>query len=124
FLTVVVCALSGGRMEEEYLAVSGRYASGEMGSRGMDLLSETFGHLVALMEETRADILGDLFAGGITYGEAGQFLTPENVTTMMARMIGSDGGTVSDACCGSGRMLLAAADENRSRLFVGQDVDL
>jgi hypothetical protein len=31
------------------------------------------------MEETRLDILGDLFQGAITYGEAGQFLTPEAV---------------------------------------------
>jgi hypothetical protein len=31
--------------------------------------------------------------------------------------------TVSDPCCGSERLLLAAARTNRNRYFVGQDVD-
>ncbi len=39
-----------------------------------------FGKPVLAMEQTRRDILGDLLQGGITYGEAGQFLTLEGVT--------------------------------------------
>lgn len=31
------------------------------------------------MSESNANILGDLFQGGITYGEAGQYFTPEAV---------------------------------------------
>ena len=45
-----------------------------------------FGRLVDVMETTRADILGDLFQGAITYGEAGQYLTPESITSVMAAM--------------------------------------
>jgi len=32
------------------------------------------------MDKRRADILGDLFQGAVTYGEAGQLMTPEDVT--------------------------------------------
>ena len=33
-------------------------------------------------------------------------------------------GIVGDPCCGSGRMLLAYADNHRPRALVGQDIDL
>jgi hypothetical protein len=90
-----------------------------------------FGNLVAVTEETRADILGDLFQGSITYGERGQFMTPPSIAKLMAQMnvpsqdTGLDGRrTVNDPCCGSGRMLLAVADIQPHWHFVGQDVDL
>jgi hypothetical protein len=128
FLELVVCSLSGGKMEEQYLKVARRYGEGEPGKRGIDLLARTFGALVTIMEETRADILGDLYQGAITRGENGQFMTPETVTDCMARLVGHDenagGQKVLDCCCGSGRMLLSAAQVNPNRLFVGQDVDL
>jgi hypothetical protein len=86
------------------------------------------------MEQTRdgmKDVLGDLFQGAITYGEAGQFLTPDSITRLMAQLstadVQSEPGhtpTVCDPCCGSGRMLLAVAEQNRHWQFVGQDVDL
>jgi hypothetical protein len=83
------------------------------------------------MDRTRADILGDVFQGAITYGEAGQFLTPEPVCDLMARMTlepagttGTDRKTILDPCCGSGRMLLAAANVRPNCEFVGQDIDL
>lgn len=123
FLVLTVCALSGGRMEEQYLAIAGRYTAGEPGKRGIDLLASTFGKLVSLIEETRADILGDLFMGAITFGENGQFYTPEGVTDLLAQMAGT-GATVFDPCCGSGRMLLSAATLNARRTFVGQDIDM
>jgi hypothetical protein len=73
-------------MEEQYLQIAKRYSEGEKGKRGIDRLADAFGLLVQLMEETRADILGHVFMGGITYGENGQFYTPESVTTLMAQM--------------------------------------
>jgi hypothetical protein len=134
FLHVSVCALSGGAMEDEYLAVVGKHSNGKKGSRGCDSLAHMFGELVEQMEETRGemkDVLGDLFQGAITYGEAGQFLTPEPITRMMAKISTADfvpeeGKTpsVCDPCCGSGRLLLAVAEEHRHWQFVGQDVDL
>jgi hypothetical protein len=127
-----VCALSGGTMEEQYLATVKRHSEGKPGRRGCDSIAHAFGALVHVMEETRKDILGDLFQGGITYGEAGQFLTPEPVCQMMAAMTVQDADgeeatgrkSVCDPCCGSGRMLLAVADVKPHWEFVGQDVDL
>lgn len=128
FLTCTVCALSNRQMEDEYLAVVRKgYGEGEPGRRGIDALTQAFGTLIQLMEDTRKDILGDLFQGGITYGEAGQFLTPEPLCRLMAELCvdpDSAGRTVCDPCSGSGRMLLAYADVARPRELVGQDVDL
>ncbi len=161
FLLMSVCALSGGRMEDQYLETVKKHSNGEKGKRGCDVIGKMFGTVVAGMEQdTRdemKDILGDLFQGAITYGEAGQFLTPMPICQMIARMtIGEPAATgdsdalegesqrtkgdipgdtpalsedgerksVCDPCCGSGRMLLAAAEINRSFEFVGQDVDL
>jgi len=111
-------------MEEQYLETVKAYADGPAGKRGCDLQAKLFGELVQIMEETRADILGDLFQGAITFGENGQFLTPDCVCELMAHMTGGEGETVADFCCGSGRMLLAAAQLNCNREFIGQDVDL
>ncbi len=42
----------------------------------------------------------------------------------MAKMVGeSEGETICDPCCGSGRMLMAAAKVNPKRIFIGQDID-
>ena len=126
-----LCALSAGQMEEQYLATVKKHSEGERGKRGCDSISHAFGTLVQAMEETRNDILGDLFQGAITYGEAGQFLTPEPVCEMMARMTIDEAETgegerktVYDCCCGSGRMLLAVAGLKPYWEFIGQDIDL
>jgi N-6 DNA Methylase len=132
FLHMSVCALSGGQMEDQYMATVKRHTEGKPGKRGCDSISQAFATLVHHMEETRQDILGDLFQGSITYGEAGQYMTPEPVCQMMASMTvgdvaeeeGSARKNVCDPCCGSGRMLLAVADLKPHWEFVGQDVDL
>ena len=132
FLHMTVCSLAGGQMEDQYLSTVKKHTGGKPGKRGCDSIAHAFGALVNAMEETRQDILGDLFQGSITYGEAGQFLTPQPVCQMMARMtLGEDDGqdkktqrSVCDPCCGSGRMLLATADIQPHWEFVGQDVDL
>jgi hypothetical protein len=131
FLAVSVCALSGGRMEAEYLAVIARHTEGSIGQRGCDSLAQTFGELILLMEQTRADILGDLFQGAISLGRGGQYLTPEPLCDAMATMTIEAAGvepgvqkTIADPCCGSGRLLLAAAKLQPHWELVGQDVDL
>jgi hypothetical protein len=134
FLHMGVCALSGGRMEEPYLAVVKKHSDGPVGKRGCDTLGQMFGAMVHAMEETREnmrDILGDLFQGAITYGEAGQYMTPEPITRLMAKLTAGDAAedpshvrSVCDPCCGSGRMLLSMAELNRHWEFIGQDVDL
>jgi len=118
-------------MEEQYMTVVKKHAEGEKGKRGCDSIAHLFAQVIAVMEQTRKDVLGDLFQGAITYGEAGQFYTPEPITQLMAELTldaeeGSDRGskTVCDPCCGSGRMLLSVSDKHSHWEFVGQDIDL
>lgn len=135
FLEMAVCTLSGGRMEPQYLAVVKKYSEGAKGKRGVDSLAELYGKAINAMEDTRDDIkdvLGDLFVGGISYGEDSQYFTPMPICQMMARLTIGDmpedeqakKKTVCDPACGSGRMLLAVAEVHRHWEFVGQDVDL
>lgn len=126
-----VSALAHPAMEEEYLETVERHKVGVAGKRGCDLMAEMFANLVNAMTETRDDILGDLFQGAITYGERGQFLTPEPVCRLMAQMNvpAEDTSlerrrTVNDPCCGSGRMLLAVAEQQPHWHFIAHDVDL
>ncbi len=130
FLEMVVCALSAGQMEEQYLKVVQRYAAGEPGKRAIDLMTQMFARLVTAMEDARegyGDILGDIFQGAITYGEHGQFFTPDSVSQMMAEITippDTRGKRILDPACGSGRTLLAAARISRQNEFYGQDIDL
>lgn len=137
FLTLAVCALAGGTQEAEYLQTVKPYTAGSPGSRSIDRLVDLFAQVLTLMEKTGADILGDIFQGAISRGENGQFFTPDPVCELMAQLTDSDERngapeiastpdakpTVFDPCCGSGRMLLAAAKVNRDRYFVGLDID-
>lgn len=128
FLTFVRCSLAGQTMEEEYLqTVAKGYAKGKEGDRGIDSVAKAFGSLVMAMEETGKDVLGDIFTGGITYGERGQFFTPDAICELMAEMTtGHDGEeprTVNDPACGSGRFLLSVGRKHPTWEFVGQDVD-
>lgn len=74
------------------------------------------------------DVLGDLFMDLVSHGRNGQFFTPQPVCDMMARMnYGedlTDGKTVCDPACGSARMLLAMAKQNRNLIFYGADNDI
>ena len=134
FLEMSVCALSGGQMESQYLATVEKHTQGNPGQRGCDSLARMFGEMVSQMEsepsEEIKDPLGDLFQSAITYGEAGQFLTPMPVCRMTAKMtmanieLPADRRIkINDPCCGSGRMLLAAAEIHRDAAFYAQDVD-
>jgi hypothetical protein len=131
FLTAMVCVLAAETKEEDYMAMIERHRSGKPGQRGADLLAQMFGELVNAMTESDADILGDLFQGSITYGEAGQYFTPESVTKLMAELsVDPDARPVrdhpiyiSDPACGTGRMLLEASNINPHAELVGQDID-
>lgn len=129
FLTFVRCSLAGQTMEEEYLrTVAKGYGTGSKGKRGIDHIAEAFGVLVAAMEATRQDVLGDIFTGGITYGERGQFFTPDSLCRLMAELTtpGEDSGSpksANDPACGSGRALLAIGRKHPDWEFTGQDSD-
>ncbi|MBX3452814.1 MAG: SAM-dependent DNA methyltransferase [Planctomycetaceae bacterium] len=81
-----VCALGHPLMEGDYLRTIAKHTAGPHGKRGVDTLAAMFGNLVMIVEKTRSDVLGDLFQGSITYGERGQYMTPEPICQMMARM--------------------------------------
>lgn len=76
------------------------------------------------------DALGDLFMSAISSNNGGrgrndQHFTPQCIADVMAKMNGNmkEAKSVSDCCCGSGRMLLAAAKQNPDMLFFGSDID-
>ncbi len=127
----MVSALAAETMEDQYLAMVERHKDGKPGKRGIDLMSQMFGELVDAMTRDENDILGDLFQGSITYGEAGQFLSPQSIAELLARMsVDPDARPtrdrtiyVSDPACGTGRMLLAATNVNPHLECVGVDVD-
>ena len=131
WLTAMVCALAAETKEDEYMAMIERHKNGKRGRRGADLIPEMFAELVNAMSETDADILGDLFQGSITYGEAGQYFTPESITKLMAELsVDPDARPtnnrplyITDPACGTGRMLLEASNINPHAELVGQDID-
>ena len=90
WLTMVICCLAGGTREEEYLRTIQPYIAGEKGIRDVDKLAQLFARLVTIMEETRSDILGDIFQGAITRGQAGQFFTPTSICDLMAKLVAAD----------------------------------
>jgi hypothetical protein len=75
----MVSALAAETKGGEYLAILARHTAGKKGHRGADLMGHMFGELVNAMSDSDSDILGDLSQGSITYGEAGQYFTPEAV---------------------------------------------
>ena len=87
--------------------------------------------LIALIGELSGDFsdpLGELFMLAISNGHNGQFFTPTPICEMISAMtIGEtleDNKTICDPACGSGRMLLAAAQINRHALLYGADLDI
>lgn len=130
WLLAMVCALSAGQLEDQYMDMIQRHAEGAKGKCGCDLMSQMYGKLISAMQETRHDILGDLYTGAITRGQDGQYFTPDAVVSAMASLtvgdVKDDGKrkSVCDPCCGSGRMLMAVAEQHPNWEFVGTDIDL
>ncbi len=123
FLEMVICSLSLRDKEDRYHEIVRNYEKPDP-----YLLAEAFGALVVEMDnkgEGLKDIFGDFYMEYISFGRNGQFFTPEPICEMMARMLNPAGfgERVADCCCGSGRMLMAAAKINRNCLFYGADVD-
>lgn len=98
----------------------------------LDLFCESFALLVLEMDnggEGLKDCLGDYFQEYISNGNNGQFFTPDAICDLMARMALdpetlTDGKTINDCACGSGRTLLAAAKINRKSEFYAADISL
>ncbi|WP_158827679.1 N-6 DNA methylase [Mucilaginibacter lacusdianchii] len=83
--------------------------------------------IVGDLSEGFRDPLGELYMQAISNGHNGQYFTPELICDMMAAIsVGNptDGQTVADCACGSGRMLLSAAKINRHLRLYGADLDI
>jgi len=123
WLQMIFCALQMQRDEETYLKTIERWKAKPESLKRLAIL---FAELTTAMEQ-QGDMLGNIYMEAVSFGQHGQFFTPQEVCDMMARMtIGDtaeDGKSVHDPACGSGRMLLASAKLCRSMVFVGQDVD-
>lgn len=118
------------RNDEEYLKIVRRYRNDRpMGQREIDHFSRAFGILMHQMGETNRELLGEIYMQWeVANKHAGQYFTPWSVASMMAKMIRPE-GSISDPCCGSGVMFIAACKEMTGEqldksVFVGQDIDL
>ena len=125
FLDMVICSLSAGKYEEEYLSIVKKYKKEEV-----NLFCELMAEMLIIMDDNGAglkDCLGEFFQNHISRNKNGQFFTPEVVCDFMAQIaMDSDstvGKTIMDGCCGSGRMLLSAAKVSRNNYFFAADID-
>lgn len=131
WLTAMTCALAAETMEDEYLRMVERHQDGQPGRRSIDLMGTMFGELVAAMTRYDRDVLGDLFQSAVSHQERGQFFTPESLTQLLGELTVDSPEesarcpeiTISDPCCGTGRMLLDAARRHPNAQVHGVDID-
>ena len=117
--------------EEEYLKTVHRYRNtAEIGKREIDHFKNAFHLLMAKMQETNDEILGEIYMQwNVNNKYAGQFFTPKNIATFMTQIVNPTyGEIISDPCCGAGIMLIEACKLMNSEsldkaLFIGQDLD-
>ena len=86
FLTLLICAFSQGKMEDEYFRTIRKYEKPQAYT-----ISEALAALVIEMTgpdgNGMVDILGDYFEQHLSFGKNGQFFTPQPICDMMARMM-------------------------------------
>jgi type I restriction-modification system DNA methylase subunit len=112
-----------GEYNEKYLEIVKKYGKGEKGKRPIDYLCSAWGLLVKETQEKQKDILGDIYMEMITFGQHGQFFTPEHITDAIVEMADTGKEKICDPCCGSGRFLISAGKKNKDALLVGTDLD-
>lgn len=123
--------------EEQYLSIIHTYQE-----KDQVLFPQLLACLsMALTENPKQDFLGEIYALlNLQQKQKGQFFTPYHIAHLMSKLTYEDRNgeiaakgyiSVSDSSCGSGVMLIAAANTARSHgldpqkevLFVGQDID-
>ena len=127
FLQIVVCCLSMGRKEELYFKTIKPYSKEEL-----NLFSQAFASLIMQMDrKPLEDPFGDYFEEFLSNGKNGQFFTPIGICDLMTQLTTAiqpgeqkkEGDIrVYDPTCGSGRLLLSSAKQDRKRFFVGTDI--
>ena len=118
-----MCCLSAKTAEDEYLTTAKKYNADEMMH-----FSRAFAVLTIEMDnkgQGLKDCLGDYFMEILSNERKGQFFSPQTICDFMAEICDPvEHETLSDCCCGSGRMFIAAAKKNRNIIFHGADIDL
>lgn len=120
FLTIAVCAFSLGQQEELYLKTIKQYSREDL-----DVFTKAFATLMIEMDNNSVglkDVLGDYFEKYFHNEKLGQFFTPPSLCKLIAELMPTSGQTIYDPCCGSGRLFLSAAEENRNQVFYGGDI--
>ena len=127
FLQIIVCCLSMGRKEELYFKTIKPYFKEEL-----NLFSQAFASLIVQMDNAPLDDpFGDYFEEFLSSGKNGQFFTPICVCDLMTQLTTaikpgeerkSGDVRVYDPACGSGRLLLSAAKQDRKQFFIGADI--
>lgn len=136
FLTMTICALSVGRMEDKYLETAKRYQPAELKTFGNALAALILDYeAVCTPDGSWSDVLGHIFEehnGKFGRDARGQFFTPEHLCDLMAQLQegeipDKDEIKVMDPACGSGRCLIALARLNPmnrfNQFFYGMDLD-
>ena len=144
FTTVSACSISNAvdstnydQREAEYLRIAKKYSAEQMGMFA-NLLALT---TIAIAGNPHRDFLGDLYSG-LELLDRGhqQFFTPYNVSHLMASCMMNEKSddfeqkgyiSICDPSCGSGTLLIAAANTLLSSkrkiateaLLVGKDID-
>lgn len=137
WLDLMLYALQG--RDDPYLDIVDKYDCGRShGERALDLYKQAFTTLRYQTPRTNADLLGVIYE---TYGMAsdafGQYFTPHTASRMNAEL-GLDGldvatvrarrdqgnpVTLQDPACGSGRLLVVAAQQFPAAQYWGVDKD-
>lgn len=127
FLRIIVCCLSMGRKEELYFKTIKPYSKEEL-----NVFSQAFAALIVQMDNAPlVDPFGDYFEEFLSNSRNGQFFTPICVCDLMTQLTTAvkpgeerrNGDVrVYDPTCGSGRLLLSAAKEDRKQFFIGADI--
>lgn len=113
-----------GPYEERYMNIIKKYNKEEANNFG-----EAMGELIHETTLKKQDILGELFEARISYGENGQYFTPNDVTKMINeitigdRLDTNEESKVCDPACGTGRFLIQAGLKNNKTLLYGVDID-
>lgn len=131
FMMMSICALSVGKMEDEYRKIADKYTPEEV-----EILGNSFGHLLNEYEDftekdSWGDVLGNFFMqtnSGRDASKNGQFFTPIHLCNLMVNVLKDDStGAINDPSCGSGRNLIAHAHCHKKysakRFYVGMDLD-
>lgn len=123
FLELATSALM--RDDENYLQVMGQYRNNEKhGERAADYFANAFGAMMAAYARENIDHLGRAYEEHVSFGENGQFFTPEELCELMAGLMGEgESKVIADPTAGSGRNLIAMMKRCPDGYFVGMDID-